>query len=127
MTGIETLSAIHLHHPRAIPFENLNPLLRRPVRLDLEALQEKLVRGVRGGWCFEQNLVFRHALQALGFQQLSPRGFAVLFRLDQRIFPKLLARRFRDGKLRIVNDLAVFNHEDARPFLRAAIPGRWRA
>ena len=65
---LDTLAAIHLDHARAIPFENLNPLLRWPVRLDVQTLQQKLVRGGRGGWCFEQNLLLRHALQALGFQ-----------------------------------------------------------
>ena len=53
--------------PAAIPFENLNPLLGWPVSLDVEALQAKLVGGGRGGWCFEQNTLFRHALEALGF------------------------------------------------------------
>ncbi|RZN32055.1 arylamine N-acetyltransferase [Bradyrhizobium sp. Leo121] len=38
-----TLSAIHAAHVNAIPFEGLNPLLRRPVRLDLASLQQKLV------------------------------------------------------------------------------------
>jgi len=59
---------VHLAHAQAIPFENLDPLLRRPVPLDAEALQAKMVRGGRGGWCFEHNLLFRHALTALGFR-----------------------------------------------------------
>jgi len=65
---LETLRAIHLRHTDAIPFENLDPLLRRPVRLDAESLQEKMVRGGRGGYCYEQNLLFSHALTALGFK-----------------------------------------------------------
>lgn len=65
---LDTLQAIHLRHATTIPFENLNPLLRWPVRLDLEALQRKLVRDGRGGYCFEQNLLLRHALRALGFR-----------------------------------------------------------
>jgi len=64
---IDTLEAVHALHPAAIPFENLNPLLGWPVSLDIEALQAKLVAGGRGGWCFEQNILFRHALDALGF------------------------------------------------------------
>jgi N-hydroxyarylamine O-acetyltransferase len=65
---IDTLAAIHACHPQAIPFENLDPLLRRPVRLDAASLQQKLVREGRGGYCFEQNLLLYHALQALGFE-----------------------------------------------------------
>ena len=65
---IDTLEAIHACHPQAIPFENLNPLLRWPVRLDAASLQQKLVREGRGGYCFEQNLLLYHALQALGFE-----------------------------------------------------------
>src|SRR6185312_984375 len=49
-------------------FENLDPLLGRPVRLDLGSLQEKLVLGGRGGYCFEHNLLFAHVLRALGFK-----------------------------------------------------------
>jgi N-hydroxyarylamine O-acetyltransferase len=64
---LDTLEAIHLLHPQAIPFENLNPLLRWPVRLDVQSLQQKLVRDGRGGYCFEQNLLLSHALSALGF------------------------------------------------------------
>jgi N-hydroxyarylamine O-acetyltransferase len=64
----ETLAAIHLHHPRAIPFENLNPLLRWPVRLDASSLEQKLVRDGRGGYCYEHNLLLSHVLQQLGFQ-----------------------------------------------------------
>src|SRR5205085_3429182 len=65
---LDVLRAVHLAHAQAIPFENLDPLLRRPVPLDAEALQAKMVRGGRGGWCFEHNLLFRHALTALGFR-----------------------------------------------------------
>lgn len=64
----ETLVALHLQHPMAIAFENLDPLLHRPVKLDSESLQEKLVVNGRGGYCFEQNLLFMHALRALGFR-----------------------------------------------------------
>ncbi len=53
--ALSTLCAIHALHPAAIPFENLDPLLDRPVSLDLEALQQKLVGSRRGGYCFEQN------------------------------------------------------------------------
>jgi N-hydroxyarylamine O-acetyltransferase len=65
---LETLEALHLRHAATIPFENLNPLLRWPVRLDEHSLQQKLVRDGRGGYCFEQNLLFSHALKQLGFR-----------------------------------------------------------
>jgi N-hydroxyarylamine O-acetyltransferase len=65
--SLDTFEAIHLAHAQTIPFENLNPLLGWPVRLDARALQQKLVRERRGGYCFEHNMLFSHALQALGF------------------------------------------------------------
>lgn len=64
---LETLRALHWHHPLAIPFETLDPLLGRPVRLRAHELERKLVAERRGGYCFEQNLLFAHALRALGF------------------------------------------------------------
>jgi N-hydroxyarylamine O-acetyltransferase len=62
-----TLDALHRLHPQAIAFENLDPLLGQPVRLDAAALEDKLVRSGRGGYCYEQNLLFMHVLKALGF------------------------------------------------------------
>jgi N-hydroxyarylamine O-acetyltransferase len=62
-----TLDAIHRLHPQAIAFENLDPLLGLPVRLDAAALEGKLVRSARGGYCYEQNLLLMHVLKALGF------------------------------------------------------------
>jgi N-hydroxyarylamine O-acetyltransferase len=64
---LETLRGLHRLHPQAIAFENLDPLLKRPVKLDAASLDGKLVRGGRGGYCFEQNLLFAHVLRALGF------------------------------------------------------------
>lgn len=63
----DVLRALHALQPRAIAFENLDPLLKRPVLLDGEALQDKMLRAGRGGYCFEQNLLFAHALSAVGF------------------------------------------------------------
>jgi N-hydroxyarylamine O-acetyltransferase len=65
---LDTLRAIQLRHTETIAFENLNSLMRWPVRLDIESLQQKLVRDSRGGYCYEQNLLFCHVLKALGFQ-----------------------------------------------------------
>ena len=64
---LDTLRAILARHTEAIAFENLDPLLKRPVRLDVESLQRKMVREGRGGYCYEQNILLMHALQALGF------------------------------------------------------------
>ena len=65
--SLDTFEAVHRAHAQTIPFENLDPLLGRPVRLDARALQQKLVRERRGGYCFEHNTLFSHALKALGF------------------------------------------------------------
>ncbi|HEY2022892.1 arylamine N-acetyltransferase [Paraburkholderia sp.] len=64
---LDVLRAIHRLHPSAIPFENLDPLTRRPVRLDLESVERKLVGETRGGYCFEQNTLFANVLMQLGF------------------------------------------------------------
>ena len=64
---LETLRTLHAKHAATIPFENLNPLAGWPVHLDVTSVEKKLVRGGRGGYCFEQNLLFSHVLRALGF------------------------------------------------------------
>ncbi len=66
--ALKTLRAIHIHHTESIPFENLNPFLGLPVNLDLESLQQKLVRSGRGGYCYEQNLLLSHVLNTIGFK-----------------------------------------------------------
>lgn len=66
--SLDTLAAIHLRHTENIAFENLDPYLKRPVRLDIASIQQKLVHSGRGGYCFEQNLLLSYALQALGFE-----------------------------------------------------------
>jgi N-hydroxyarylamine O-acetyltransferase len=64
---LDTLRSLQALHPLSIPFENLDTLAGRPVALDLRSLERKLVQSRRGGYCFEQNLLFKHALAAFGF------------------------------------------------------------
>jgi len=66
--SLETLRALHNLHPQALPFENLDPLLGRPVKLDAASLQAKLIEGGRGGYCFEHNSLFANVLRQLGFK-----------------------------------------------------------
>lgn len=64
---LETLNGIVHRHVQAIPFENLDILLGRPIDLAPAALQKKLIFDHRGGYCFEQNGLLLLALEALGF------------------------------------------------------------
>jgi N-hydroxyarylamine O-acetyltransferase len=61
------LAELHRAHLGAIPFENLDPHRGVPVALDLAALEAKLIRARRGGYCFEQNLLLKAALESLGY------------------------------------------------------------
>jgi N-hydroxyarylamine O-acetyltransferase len=65
---LNTLRLLNALHPQAIAFENLDPLMRKPVALDAASLEEKLVQSGRGGYCYEHNLLFSHVLNAIGFQ-----------------------------------------------------------
>ena len=65
---LTTLQRIHQRHSQTIAFENLNSLLKQPVKLDLASLQQKLINEGRGGYCFEQNSLLRAVLLALGFE-----------------------------------------------------------
>ncbi|HLY55136.1 MAG TPA: arylamine N-acetyltransferase [Stellaceae bacterium] len=62
-----TLAVLHEAHVGTIPFENLDVIWRRPIALDPDSLQAKLVEGGRGGYCFEQNTLFKAVLDRLGF------------------------------------------------------------
>ena len=69
-SGLEPpgLDELHRAHVAAIPFENLDPRRGVPVSLEPADLEDKLVRRRRGGYCFEQNLLLKAALDALGAQ-----------------------------------------------------------
>ena len=62
------LAEVHTAHVTAIPFENLDPRRGVPVSLKLTDLEDKLVRRRRGGYCFEQNLLLKAGIEALGTQ-----------------------------------------------------------
>ncbi|MEV5318210.1 arylamine N-acetyltransferase [Streptomyces sp. NPDC052687] len=65
---LATLRGLHLAHSLSIPFENLEALHSRAPSLDPGDLMAKLVDSRRGGYCYEHNLLFSYALQALGFR-----------------------------------------------------------
>ncbi|MBO9710221.1 MAG: arylamine N-acetyltransferase [Caulobacter sp.] len=65
---LEVLRAIHVRHPDAIPFENLDVLLGRGISIDPAAIDAKLIGAGRGGYCYEQNGLLKRVLTALGFQ-----------------------------------------------------------
>ena len=62
------LPVLHRAHVTSIPYENLDVRLGREIRLDIDALVAKLVDARRGGYCFEQNTLFAHVLEAVGYQ-----------------------------------------------------------
>jgi arylamine N-acetyltransferase len=79
---LAVLQALVTAHTRAIPFENLDPLLGVPVDdLGPSALVDKLVNRRRGGYCYEQNGLMGYVLTELGYgvQRLAGR---VIWMLD---------------------------------------------
>jgi N-hydroxyarylamine O-acetyltransferase len=79
---LETLRGVVEAHSAAISYESIDVLLDRPPKLDLGSLQRKMIAGGRGGYCFEQNMLFRGGLRSLGFDVTSlqvrvVRGLAI--------------------------------------------------
>jgi N-hydroxyarylamine O-acetyltransferase len=62
-----TLALLHRAHLATFTFENLDILLGRGVRVDLESIQAKLVGARRGGYCYEHGQLFGAVLARLGF------------------------------------------------------------
>jgi len=73
----ETLAGILRAHISSIPFESFDVLLGRPIRLDAEGLQAKIVTRGRGGYCFEHGSLMHAALHAIGFGPAFVPGRAV--------------------------------------------------
>ncbi|WP_374573151.1 arylamine N-acetyltransferase [Phenylobacterium sp.] len=65
---LATLRAVHRAHLFAIPYENLDVQLGRPLTTDPAAAFDKLVTRRRGGWCYEMNGVLGAALEEIGFK-----------------------------------------------------------
>ncbi|CPR11164.1 arylamine N-acetyltransferase [Mycobacterium bohemicum DSM 44277] len=67
--NLDVLRDLVSAHTRAIPFENLDPVLGAAVDdLSPDALADKLVRRRRGGYCYEQNGLMGYALAEVGFR-----------------------------------------------------------
>lgn len=66
LNGRPSIEQVHRAHLTSIPFENLDPHQGLPVSLQLEDIERKLVTERRGGYCFEQNLLLKAALETLG-------------------------------------------------------------
>jgi N-hydroxyarylamine O-acetyltransferase len=65
---LATLRGLHRAHLLAVPFENLDITLHRPIRLEEQLLFDKIVRCNRGGFCYELNGLFAALLRELGFK-----------------------------------------------------------
>jgi arylamine N-acetyltransferase len=66
---LEVLQDLVTAHTKALPFENLDPLLGVPIDdLSPEALSDKLVRRRRGGYCYEHNGLMGEVLAEIGFE-----------------------------------------------------------
>ena len=65
--SLALLRAVVARHTATIPFENIDVFLGRGAPLDDAWLRDKMIRGGRGGYCFEHNTLLREALLALGF------------------------------------------------------------
>jgi len=97
--GLQVLQELVTAHTRAIPFENLDPLLGMPVDdLSAAALYDKLVRRRRGGYCYEQNGLMGYVLAELGFRVRRLGARVVWMRPPDAPYPTrthtLLAVRF---------------------------------
>ncbi len=51
-----------------------NFMLGRTPKLDLQSPQRKMISGGRGGYCLEQNMLFREGLRSLGYKITSLQG-----------------------------------------------------
>ena len=105
----ETLRQLHRAHVTHIPFENLDIMLGKSIRLDLASLQTKLVRNRRGGYCFEQNALFSAVLEKLGF---------VVTRLAARV-------RFGTSEVRPRTHMALKVEADGKSWLADVGFGGW--
>jgi len=66
--SLKSLAALHRKHMQNVPFENLDIHQGRPIQLDLNKIENKIVSNRRGGFCYELNGLFGALLRELGFE-----------------------------------------------------------
>lgn len=64
---LDGLRTVHRAYLTRLPYETLHVHLDEYTPLDLDALQDRVTTGGRGGYCFELNGLLAWLLQALGF------------------------------------------------------------
>lgn len=66
--SLKKLNQIHRQHLLSVPFENLDIHYKRRIKLDQDAIYNKIVHERRGGFCYELNTGLFLLLNSLGFQ-----------------------------------------------------------
>ncbi|RXF66979.1 arylamine N-acetyltransferase [Hansschlegelia zhihuaiae] len=93
-----TLRALVLAHLDAIPFESIDAAIGRGVDISPEGVDAKLIGAHRGGYCYEQNGLFKRVLRALGFEV---DGLLARVRLNARPGDQPMARSHMTLKVTI--------------------------
>jgi N-hydroxyarylamine O-acetyltransferase len=84
---LDTLAGLTRAHMTRIPFENVDVLLGRGIRIDLDSITRKIVVEGRGGYCFEHGPLLQSALQSVGFR-VTPHAARVLTVLPRHQAPR---------------------------------------
>ncbi|MBR0811374.1 arylamine N-acetyltransferase [Bradyrhizobium diazoefficiens] len=74
---LDTLHRLIFSHSHTIAYESLDIMLGRTPKLDIASLHQKMIVGGRGGYCLEQNMLFREGLRSLGYNVTSLQGRVV--------------------------------------------------
>ncbi len=75
--ALDTLHKLIFAHSHMIAYESLDIMLGRTPKLDIASLQSKMISSGRGGYCLEQNMLFREGLRSLGYNVTSLQGRVV--------------------------------------------------
>jgi N-hydroxyarylamine O-acetyltransferase len=97
--SFDTLAGVLRAHMMAIPFENLDVLLGRGIRIDLDSVYAKIVGARRGGYCFEHGTLFQAALTQLGFTPVAHAARVIMLRRREEapLTHMVLTVRIGDG------------------------------
>ena len=65
--NLENLTTIMLQFCKCIPFENIDVVQKKPIDISPDVIHEKLLKKMRGGYCWELNLILLRALEELNY------------------------------------------------------------
>ncbi|MFF0741374.1 arylamine N-acetyltransferase [Streptomyces sp. NPDC004111] len=98
---LDNLRSLHRGHVLSLGWHNLSSYLYGEAPLDLGTLQERMITGRGGGYCYEHVTLFAALLESFGYRFVAVQGRVVMGAPADKLLPQthaMLVVEFEDGR-----------------------------